>query len=301
MKPGQAARVMVSYSSHGVVELANGELLDCQYRRSAGRPLCNDEVLIELGRSGNALLEILPRANCFMRADARLRPKPVAANLDRVLVILAPYPPPSPDLLDRYLVAVQHLAIEPLIVLNKWDLAAQPEHRQAATELQQHLDYFASIGYATVQSSCKGEPGTSALAGFVTGQRSILVGQTGVGKSSLIRQLVNDLEIQTGAVSAATGRGTHTTTSTTAYHLDEDGILIDSPGVWEYGLWQLTEMEIEAGFIEFANFREHCRFHNCIHRAEPDCAVKTAVSDGLIPVRRHQAYCRTLEYFSDNS
>ena len=122
----------------------------------------------------------------------------------------------------------------------------------------------------------------------------MLVGQSGVGKSSLINQLLPDIDIQTGALSKATGKGTHTTTATTLYEFTAGGYLIDSPGVWEYGIWKLERDELAAGFIEFNSWLGGCRFNNCVHSSEPDCAIKQAVIDGQIQEWRYQSYLRLL-------
>ncbi len=124
---------------------------------------------------------------------------------------------------------------------------------------------------------------------------SILVGQSGVGKSSLINQLLPDLHIQTNALSTATGKGTHTTTSTMLYQFTGGGHLIDSPGVWEYGIWKLQNSELAEGFIEFKPWLGKCRFNDCVHNTEPDCAIKQAVADGHIREWRYQSYLRLLK------
>jgi ribosome biogenesis GTPase len=121
------------------------------------------------------------------------------------------------------------------------------------------------------------------------------VGQSGVGKSSLINHLLPDLDIQTGAISSSTGKGTHTTTSTMLYQIPEGGFLIDSPGVWEYGIWKLDREDLAAGFVEFKPWLGQCRFNNCVHATEPDCAIKRAVEDGHILEWRYQSYRRLLK------
>ena len=121
------------------------------------------------------------------------------------------------------------------------------------------------------------------------------MGQSGVGKSSLVRRLLPDLDIQVGDLSKITGKGTHTTTTTTLYSLPGGGQLIDSPGVWEYGLWELADADIALGFPEFSEFFGQCKFNNCLHSSEPGCAVKSATNDGRIKDWRYQSYLRLLE------
>lgn len=287
--------VRVSYGSHGIVQIAaDGRQVDCQYRRSVGRPCCGDRVTISLHPDGGGAVEsILPRRNHFVRADAQQRPSVVAANLDQVLIVIAPRPLPSRDLLERYLLAVHSLEIEPVIVLNKVDLG-MPQDDAAGAEVLRRLPEYRQLGYPVIQTSCKAEPGTAGLEPALRDRTSILVGQSGVGKSSLVRQLLPDLEIQTGALSRATGKGTHTTTTTILYDLPGGGHLMDSPGVWEYGLWRLEPEEIAHGFIEFRPFLGKCRFNDCRHQSEPGCEIKHMVQQGRIRDWRHQSYLRLL-------
>ncbi len=292
------ALVLVSYGSHGIVQPADGTHLDCKFRRGVGRPFCGDRVLVSRADEASWVVEkILPRANQFVRADQQLRKHTVAANLDRVLVVIASRPLPSQDLLDRYLVAVHSLGIEPVIVHNKTDLAI--DDSEAGARTFEHLEQYERLGYRVVRTSCKGPPGVADLAEVTATGSSILVGQSGVGKSSLVRQLLPNLDIQVGELSRVTGKGTHTTTTTMLYTLPGNGRLIDSPGVWEYGLWKLENREISAGYPEFSDFTGGCRFNDCLHQSEPGCAIKQAVDGGLILPWRYQSYCRLLDQNRD--
>lgn len=295
-RPG--ARIIASFSNRGAAELNDGTVVSCKFRRSTGRPVCGDFVQLEYHRPDYVVVAIKQRRNRFIRADNRQDTRLVAANLDQVLVVLAPYPAPSRDLLDRYIVASTNLGIVPVIIFNKWELRDHEEHRGIALALEEKLAYFQKLGYKVLHTSCKCEPGTDALLAASTEKTSILVGQTGVGKSSLVKALVPDRDIQISSVSTATGKGTHTTTTTTLYHLPEQGSLIDSPGVWEYGLWRMPGAAIASGYGEFGQYANSCKFADCLHRAEPDCAVKEAVAAEDIPASRHQSYLRTLELFA---
>jgi len=294
MSAGVQGRVRVSYGGHGVVATEDGRQVDCKFRRSVGRPCCGDRVVIAAADAASCVVEeILPRRNRFLRSDNRGHTHLVAANLDRVLIVIAPRPAPSADLLNRYLVAVHSLSIEPLIVHNKSDLPRDAEEPGCAT--LQRLPEYEALGYRVIKTSCKAAPGIEDLLPAVADGVSILVGQSGVGKSSLVRQLLPDLDIQVGELSRITGKGTHTTTTTTLYELPSGGHLIDSPGVWEYGLWKLGAVSIAAGFREFAPSLGHCRFSDCRHVSEPGCAVKDAVDAGRIPAWRHRSYVRLLQ------
>lgn len=290
----QEATVLVAYGSHGVVQVGDGAPVACLFRRRVGRPCCGDRVRIGPTDDGAFVVEeLLPRRNQFMRADQRGRPHPIAANLDRVLVVIAVAPMPSRDLLDRYLVAVHSLELEPVIVVNKVELPVDGSAGGAATF--EHLPHYEELGYTLARTSCKTAPGVDALASVVSGRTSIFVGQSGVGKSSLVRRLVPDLELQTGALSRVTGKGTHTTTTTQRYALPEGGYLVDSPGVWEYGLWRLDPEQIAHGYVEFRPLLGHCRFNDCRHHSEPGCAVKAAVEAGSIRPWRFESYLRLLD------
>ncbi|MGD9021380.1 MAG: ribosome small subunit-dependent GTPase A, partial [Lysobacterales bacterium] len=206
-----------------------------------------------------------------------------------------PRPLPSRDLLERYLLAVHSLGLQPVIVLNKVDLEIPGDASAAGVEVMSHMPDYEQLGYTVFHTSCKGAPGIADLHPVLKDRTSICVGQSGVGKSSLINRLLPDLDIQTGALSDTTGKGTHTTTTTMMYRLPGGGFLVDSPGVWEYGIWKLEPEALAAGFVEFAPWLGQCRFNDCRHATEPDCAIKQAVADGHILEWRYQSYLRLLE------
>ena len=288
------ALVLVSYGNRGVIEFADGTQSDCLYRRSVGRPYCGDRVSVErVDGQSTVVTEILPRSNEFARANARQHKQVIAANLDQVLIVIAAAPEPSTDLVERYLVAVHSLGIRPVIVLNKSELVGQVD--LATNSPLHHLDDHRELGYDVLATSCKGTPGIDAMLPVLGGKTSILVGQSGVGKSSLVNELLPDLDLQTGALSRVTGKGIHTTTTTIMYSLPFGGRLIDSPGVWEYGLWKMEQPELAGGFVDFHPFLGHCRFNDCRHAGEPDCAVAGAVNSGSISKWRYESYRRLLE------
>jgi len=290
------ALVLVSYGGQGVVLLKDGERKRCKFRRNVGRPYCGDRVLVAPADEASLVVEkVLPRKNEFVRTDDRQRRHIIAANLDQVLIVVATRPLPSRDLMERYLLAVHSLGIEPVIIYNKTDLQVAPDETANGVQVLAHMPDYEALGYTVIRTSCKTAPGINGLRSILKDKTSILVGQSGVGKSSLINQLIPDLQIQTGDLSDATGKGTHTTTSTMLYQLTDGGYLIDSPGVWEYGIWKLENDELSAGFIEFEPWLGQCRFNNCLHASEPDCAIKQAVADGLIRDWRFQSYLRLLE------
>jgi ribosome biogenesis GTPase len=290
------ALVLVSYGAQGVVMMPGGQRKRCKFRRSVGRPFCGDRVMVARADDASLVVEsILPRKNYFVRADERQRRHIIAANLGQVLIVVATRPLPSRDLMERYLVAVHSLGIEPVIVFNKTDLKVAGDETAAGAKVLAHMPDYEALGYTVIRTSCKTAPGITGLKSVLKNRTSILVGQSGVGKSSLVNQLLPDLDIQTGALSTATGKGVHTTTSTMLYQFTGGGYLIDSPGVWEYGIWKLENDELAAGFIEFEPWSGKCRFNNCVHATEPDCAIKQAVIEGGIQDWRYQSYLRLLE------
>jgi ribosome biogenesis GTPase len=278
-----------------VVRLDDGTTLECKYRRQVGRPVCGDRVVIQRAdRESGVVQSIGTRRNQFVRADQQGRQQVVAANLDQVMIVIAPCPAPSLDLMERYLVAVHNLGIAPVIVVNKTDLLDQADIVSQAGPAFTHFDDYRELGYPVVHTSCETAPGVAQLTELLHDRRSILVGQSGVGKSSLVNCVLPDIHLQTNALSKATGKGIHTTTTTTLYDLPDGGQLVDSPGVWEFGIWKLADSDLAAGFPEFDSCLGQCHFHNCRHQTEPGCALKTAVKEGRVHDWRYQSYLRLL-------
>jgi ribosome biogenesis GTPase len=287
------ALVLVSYGNRGIIEYEDGIRADCKYRRSVGRPFCGDQVEVDsTDATTNIVTAIRPRSNEFARANARKQKQIIAANLDQVLIVIAPQPEPSTDLAERYLVAVHSLGIQPVIVVNKAELleSGDDSHQGPLSRLAQYRE----LGYEVLTTSCKGAPGIDTMHSVLAGKTSILVGQSGVGKSSLVNEVIPDLDLQTGELSRVTGKGTHTTTTTIMYTLSCGGKLVDSPGVWEYGLWQMEQAELAGGFIDFHPFLGDCRFNDCRHAGEPACAIAEAVEQNKIRKWRYESYRRLL-------
>lgn len=271
--------VVVRHGANLAVEDENGEVRHCLVRQNIGHPVCGDRVVWEpSGPDRGVVTAILKRQTLLSRPDYSGRDKPLAANLTQLLVLLAPRPEPSEYLVDQYLAAAEFMGVHTLIACNKVDLLDTLE----LTALQKRLARYASIGYPLVWVSLKDGRDIGLLTGHLAGETSILVGQSGVGKSSLVKALLPDRDIQIGRLSKATGLGRHTTSAATCYRLPGGGHLIDSPGVRSFRLAAAGQTELERGFREIAPLIGSCRFANCRHDQEPGCALKQAVAEGSI-------------------
>ncbi len=282
-RPG---RVIANYGAELVVEDGGG-LYRCSVRQNLGGLACGDHVVWQLTDFGaGVVVAVEPRRSLLTRPDYSGRSKLIAANMDWVGIVVAPRPALNEFLVDRYLVAVEAIGVAALIVFNKVDLP-DPALR---IELDARLAVYQRIGYPLLQASTKTEHGLDTLRERLAGRTSILVGQSGVGKSSLIQALLPDRELRIQAVSEATGMGTHATTTATLYHLPGGGELIDSPGIRSFELGELSVDDLEQGFREFAPYLGRCRFSNCGHTVEPGCALREAVARGDIDARRLESY-----------
>jgi ribosome biogenesis GTPase len=253
-----------------------------------------DRVIWREGEDSGVVVARQVRDNELSRPDAYGNIKPVAANIDQILIVIAPVPEPHASLVDRYLVAAETVTIEPVILLNKTDLlvgAAAADLREALDEL---LGIYPGMGYRVLRASSRTEQGMRELHEALQGRTSVFVGQSGVGKSSLINTLLPGVELRVGALSEYSGKGTHTTTTARLFHFPAGGELIDSPGIREFGLWHMDRATIEAGFREFRPFLGHCRFRDCRHAREPGCALHAAIEQGRVSQRRFDSYRQLL-------
>lgn len=237
------------------------------------------------------------RDSVLERPDARGQLKPVAANIDQLLIVFAAEPAPHANLIDRYLVAAEATGIAPVLVLNKIDLLPG-----GGGELMALLERYAALGYPVVATTTARADGLDALHARLAGRTSVFVGQSGVGKSSLIDRLLPDEELRIGALSQDSRKGTHTTTTARLYRLPgtEGAELIDSPGIREFGLGHLDERQVAEGFIEFRDFLGRCRFRDCRHRQEPGCALLEAVERGEIHPERFASYRRIVDSLEES-
>lgn len=282
-------RITQAHGRHYVVELADGTTRTCFPRGKKAGSAVGDYVGIQPQGSQEGVIETTgERRNLLYRSD-EFRTKVFAANVDQLLIIVAVEPAFSEDLLGRALVAAASADIRPIVILNKIDLHGRLKAAQA------RLSWLVDLGITLIQLSAHDPEQVRqrlypALAGT-----SLLLGQSGMGKSTLLNMLVPQAKAFTQEYSQALGAGKHTTTSTRLYHLpDSDANIIDSPGFQAFGLYHLSACDIERGFPEFDNHAGQCRFYNCTHRHEPGCAVLKALEDGKIPPDRHELYKRIL-------
>lgn len=277
-------RVIAAHGRQYVVELADGVRLPCFPRGKKSEVACGDWVNLKKTAVDQGVIEqIEPRASLLYRSN-EFRQKLIAANADQIVIVVAVEPAFSEDLVTRALLAAEAQEIASLIVLNKSDLA----DRLPAARMQ--LAAFARIGYRVVELSAKQQ--AEALRPWLQGKTSVLVGQSGMGKSTLVNALIPEAGAATREISTALDSGKHTTTHACLYHLDADSHLIDSPGLQEFGLAHLGRDELEHAFREFRPWLGQCRFRNCRHDREPDCALRAALADGAIDAGRFASYQR---------
>jgi ribosome biogenesis GTPase / thiamine phosphate phosphatase len=274
--------VVGNFGRQYLVELADSEILTCVPRGKRSSLACGDRVEILRTAPGQGVVEAVdPRSTLLYRSD-QFRQKLVGANVTQVVIVLAVVPSFYEELLNRCLVAAEHQRLSCLIVLNKFDLAN--EDSSALDRLKLYTD----LGYSVTTLSAKRD--VSPLHPALHGHTSVLVGQSGMGKSTIINALIPGTGAATADVSAALDSGRHTTTHARLYHLDTNSHLIDSPGMQEFGLHHLTEQDVAGAFREFRPLTGRCRFHNCRHLVEPGCAIAQAVEEGNVDLRRLDAY-----------
>ena len=273
--------VVGAYGKRYDVELPDQRVISCVTRGKKTDLACGDRVEIKSTAEGEGVVErCLPRTTLLYRSNA-YRTKILAANVTQAIIVLATQPSFYEALLNRCVIAAEAAGIKPLIVLNKCDLAAYDE-------TMRRLAYYQDLGYSVQPLSAKRD--IAPLIPHLTGQVSVLVGQSGMGKSTIVNALLPHVAARTQEVSTVLDSGKHTTTATHLSHLDATSDLIDSPGLQEFGLHHLSIEQLEHAFIEFRPHLGKCRFNNCRHDKEPDCAILVAVESGLISPARLQCY-----------
>ncbi|MCV2884413.1 small ribosomal subunit biogenesis GTPase RsgA [Aestuariibacter sp. AA17] len=296
----QEGVVIGRFGKHADVENPQGEVFRCHIRRTIDSVVCGDSVQFHPGDDTSAavsgVIEIVKdRASVLTRPDFYDGVKPVAANIDQIIIVSSVLPAYSPNIIDRYLVAAEDVNITPVILLNKIELLSDNERE----EIKQSLNIYRKIGYQVLMTSCKSGEGIDNLKQFLKDKISVFVGQSGVGKSSLVNQLLPEAEEATGDISDTSGLGQHTTTAAKLLHFPAGGDLIDSPGVREFALWHLPLEKVTEGFIEFRAFLGGCKFRDCKHKDDPGCLLREAVEKGEISQARFDSYHKILDTMED--
>jgi ribosome biogenesis GTPase len=292
MNDSFAARVTATFGRHLLVRDSSGQELRA---RPFGRGLsvvCGDDVRCRLDSHQEIhVFEVLPRRTALYRSNLRGQTEAVVANLTRLLVVLAPVPAPDLFVVDRYLAAAASGGITGTLVVNKTEL-------EIDTDLRAQLEVFAHAGYPSIACSVRGAVGMDALLDACAGQTAALVGQSGVGKSSIVKWLIPNAEVETGAL-VREEEGRHTTTASRLFNLPRGAHLIDSPGVRDFAPAVDRLDDRSLGFVEVERLAVGCRFADCRHMREPGCAIRNAVDSGGMDARRYESYRRLRRLYEE--
>ena len=279
------ATVIAAHGRH-YLALADGKRLQCVTRGKKSDIAVGDRIHLHMTSENQGVIESIgERATLLYRSD-QYKSKLLAANVTQLFIVVATEPGFADDLISRALVASEAAGVRAHLVLNKIDVTA------SLARARERLQAYAALGYPVHEVSARTAPeATCATLGpLLAGESTILIGQSGMGKSSLINLLVPDADIAVREISAALDTGKHTTTFTRLYAMDDTTSIIDSPGFQEFGLYQLSEGMLERAFPEFAPYLGKCKYYNCHHSNEPECAVRSAIASGAIAPMRHALY-----------
>jgi ribosome biogenesis GTPase len=286
---GLTGTIIAAHGRHYLADV-DGKKLQCVTRGKKTNVAVGDIVHLKMTSEDQAVIEqIAERSTLLYRSD-QYKSKLLAANLTRLFIVVATEPGFADDLVSRSLVAAEAAGIDAHLILNKTDVT------ELLPKARERVNVYSSLGYPLHEVSARTDPehAVATLMPLLAGQSSIFIGQSGMGKSSLINLLVPDADIAVREISAALDTGKHTTTFTRLYSLGDGAAIIDSPGFQEFGLYHLSEGMLERAFVEFKPYLGGCKYYNCRHLAEPFCAVLTAVAEGKIARFRHELYAQLL-------
>lgn len=288
--------VIAAYRHHTLIKDLDNNLFKCQQRKAVGQVVCGDVVLWQPENTETGVItSVETRHSILQRPDINNNLRIIASNIDQVFIVVAHKPELNEGLIDRYLVAAENSNLKPIIILNKIDLFEKKEF----SDLKQRLKLYQDIGYTVLYTSAKQENGLDSLIKLLEDNNNIFVGQSGVGKTSLINTLLKS-NARIGEISEATGKGKHTTTTAYLYPLENtQGHIIDSPGVREFGLVKLSADDVFYGFTEFKPYIGYCKFRNCAHKNEPGCALLAALDDKKITQQRWESCKRIINSLTE--
>lgn len=300
----QEALVIAHYGRKLDVEMPGDatRTVRCSLRANITQLVTGDHVIVRLPVEGSepgaagVVVAGCERRSLLSRPDSRGLLRPIAANVDAMLITIAPLPEPFPFLIDRYLVAADLYGIQPVILCNKTDLINDTN----SEAIEKLLHVYRTIGYPVFCLSSYNRSGLTAIADFLRDKISVIVGQSGVGKSSLINALLPGVDITVGALSTASDKGKHTTTTARLYHLPAGGDLIDSPGIREFTLQHLPAQELLSHFVDLREYTDGCKFRDCSHEHEPGCALLAAEQDGKFFPERLASYRHILANLNEH-
>lgn len=283
--------VITRLNKYAYVENLKKDIIHCAIRPNIDSVVAGDYVIWQSeGHQEGVIVSRCQRKSVLGRPDNNGNIKPIAANITQIIIVIAPLPEISWSLLDSYLIVAEYLKINPYILLNKTDISCD--------DIQKYLlKYYEPLGYPILFTN-RNLIADKAITKILNNQVSILVGQSGVGKSSIISKILpNEAQnIQTQEISSTSNLGCHTTSNSRLYHLPSGGSLIDSPGIRELKLWNMKNSEIAKGYREFRPYIQQCKFRNCSHIDTPGCAIINAVKNKLIHLKRYENYVKLTQF-----
>lgn len=281
-------QIVAAFGRQYLVEIANGEVLSCVLRGKKSGAVCGDQVQVKCTTVGQGVIEAISPRNTLIYRSNTIRKKLIAANITQIIIVISAVPSFDEDLVNRCLVTAENQNIKALIVLNKTDLI------NPTRDVLPKLSLYQKIGYTLVRLSA--EKDITPILPYLQGHLNVLVGQSGMGKSTLINALIPDADRATAKISNTLDSGRHTTTHAQLYHLDKNTHIIDSPGIQEFGLHHISNTDLAWGFIEFHPYIGRCKFSDCLHINEPNCALDRAVQENKIDPRRLGFYRRLISH-----
>lgn len=281
-------QIVAAFGRQYLVEIANGEVLSCVLRGKKSGAVCGDQVQVKCTTVGQGVIEAISPRNTLIYRSNTIRKKLIAANITQIIIVISAVPSFDEDLVNRCLVTAENQNIKALIVLNKTDLI------NPTRAVLPKLSLYQKIGYTLVRLSA--EKDITPILPYLQGHLNVLVGQSGMGKSTLINALIPDADRATAKISNTLDSGRHTTTHAQLYHLDKNTHIIDSPGIQEFGLHHISNTDLAWGFIEFHPYIGRCKFSDCLHINEPNCALDRAVQENKIDPRRLGFYRRLISH-----